>query len=527
VPSDIPIAGTDQVIPAASVETIQEVVEAFGQAARRAAEAGFDCIEFHAAHNYSPHAFLSPAFNKRQDEYGGSFENRARYLLECIRSIRKNIPDDMPLFMRIDAHDDYLENGLTIEDVIRFCLMAKEEGVDVLDISRGNISSAAIKYEVPPVDIPRGFNVENAARIKRETQMITIAVGRINDPAQADEIIASGKADMVVMGRAQLADPEFCNKAYRGDVDSIVRCIGCNQGCFDGFVSPDMPHITCLRNPALGREAEFALKQAEHPKTVVIAGGGMAGMEAAITLKQRGHEPILCEKSSELGGQFLLAGLAPRKKEMRDAAISRAQQTIKVGVDVRMNTEVDADLIKKISPDVVIIATGAKAAGFNIPGIDKPNVYSAYDVLSDRVDIHGDVIVVGGGLVGLEVAEYLAERKNNVTVIEALEGIGRDLGMFRKICVMESLYCYNIATMDKSRCIEIKDNALVIEKEGQLQELKCDYIVIAIGSQPVDYSEIENYCKKNRIPFYIIGDAAKPRRAIDAIEEAAEVARKV
>ncbi len=173
------------------------------------------------------------------DEYGGSLENRARFLLECIKSIRENIPEDMPLFMRIDAHDDCVEDGLTIEEVIQFCKWAKEAGVDVLDVSRGNFSSAAIKYEVPPVDVPRGFNVENAARIKKETGMITVAVGRINDPEQADEIIRSGKADMVVIGRAQLADPEFCNKAKNGNVDDIVRCVGCNQGCYDGFSNPD------------------------------------------------------------------------------------------------------------------------------------------------------------------------------------------------------------------------------------------------------------------------------------------------
>lgn len=212
---------------------------------------------------------------------------------------------------------------------------------------------------------------------------------------------------------------------------------------------------------------------------------------------------------------------------MREAAVSRAEQTYRAGVDVRLNTPVNSKVIEEISPDAVIIATGAEAARFDIPGIDRPNVCNAYDILSDRVRPSGDVIVVGGGLVGLEVAEYLAERKNNVTVIEALEGIGRDLGIFRKICVMESLYCYNIATMDQSKCVEITDNGLVIEKDGELQELKCDYVVIAIGAKPNDYGEIKSYCENRRIPFYIIGDAAKPRRAIDAIAEAAEVARKI
>lgn len=265
LPSDRQINSTDEVIPGASKETINEVIKAFGAAAKRAVEAGFDCIEFHAGHNYMPHAFLSPAFNKRTDEYGGSLENRARFSIECIKEIRNNIPEDMPLFMRVVAQDDYLENGLTIEDIIEFCKLAKVAGVDVLNVSRGNFSSAAIKYEVPPVDLPKGFNVANAERIKRETGMITIAVGRINDPAQADEIIGSGKADMVVIGRGQLADPEFCNKALAGNVEDIIKCVGCNQGCYDGFVSPDVPHITCLRNPALCRESEYALVKTTQP----------------------------------------------------------------------------------------------------------------------------------------------------------------------------------------------------------------------------------------------------------------------
>ena len=209
VPSETNLGGV--VVPGASKEKIAEIVKAFGEAAKRAVETGFDCVEFHAAHGYSPHSFLSAGINKRDDEYGGSLENRARYSLECLREIRKNIPKDMPLLMRIVAHDDYLEEGLSIEDIIEFCKMAKAEGVDVLDVSRGNAHSAGVKFEVPSIDLPRGFNVENAARIKAETGMTTIAVGRINDPKQADDIISSGKADMVVIGRGQIADAEFCN----------------------------------------------------------------------------------------------------------------------------------------------------------------------------------------------------------------------------------------------------------------------------------------------------------------------------
>ncbi len=283
VPDPMPVPGTEYTLPGASKELLGEISEAFGAAAKRAASAGFDCVEFHCGHNYSPHSFLSPAMNHRTDEYGGSLENRARYPLACIRAIRKNIPDSMPIFMRIDAHDDYLEGGLTAEEIIAFCKMAKEAGVDVLDVSCGNFITAAVKYEVPPIDIARGFNVENASKIRKATGMLTIAVGRINDPALAEDLLEQDRADMVVIGRGQLADAEFCNKAKEGREDEIVKCVGCNQGCYDGFVDPAMPHITCLRNPALGREREYALTPAQTSKTVLVVGGGMAGQVYLMT----------------------------------------------------------------------------------------------------------------------------------------------------------------------------------------------------------------------------------------------------
>ncbi|WP_426350052.1 FAD-dependent oxidoreductase [Alloiococcus sp. CFN-8] len=527
VPSDTNLGG--MICPGATVETIQEVVEAFGEAAKRAVETGFDCVEYHAAHGYSPHSFLSAAINKRTDEYGGSLENRARYSLECIKEIRKNIPDDMPLLMRIVAQDDYLENGLTIEDIIEFCKMAKKAGVDVLDVSRGNAHSAGIKYEVPAIDIPRSFNVDNAARIKKETGMTTIAVGRINSPEQAEEIISSGKVDMVVMGRAQIADPEFCKKAYSGDEDKIIRCIACNQGCVDRFMAPGNLSLSCLRNPAVGREKEYALKETAEPKKVLIAGGGMAGLEAAITLKQRGHMPTILEESDHLGGQFLLAGLAPRKEEMKEAAISRGAQAQSLGIDININTKVTTSLIEEYNPDAVIISTGGKPAKLNVPGKDLPHVLHSFDVMEEKETAKGNIVVIGGGLVGLEVAEYLSEKdgSNKITVLEMMDAVGKDLGVFRKICVMENLYMKGIQTIVNTKCMEIKETSVIVERDGEVQELPCDYVVIAIGSASNDYEELKSYCEGKKIPYYVIGDALKPRRAIDAIAEAAEIARAI
>jgi len=454
-------------------------------------------------------------------------ESRARYLLECIRSIRANVPEDYPVIMRISAHDDYLENGLTIEDLISFSLMAKEAGVDALNVSRGNSWGAAVKYEVPPIDLPRGFNVENAARIKKETGMLVMAVGRINDPQQAESIIAEGKADMVVMGRAQIADPDFCAKAASGRDEDIIRCIACDQGCVDRYTDPAYSHLSCLRNPAVGREKEFEPAMTDNPKRILIAGGGMGGLEAAIVLKNRGHEPILAEASDHLGGQFILAGIAPRKGEMGAAAVSRAFQAQKAGVDIRLNTTVSPALIDEVSPDVVIIASGATPAMLDIPGAQLPIVCNYADVLTGQSKLSGKVVVVGGGLVGIETAEYLAAQGCEVTVIEMLEGIARELGNFRMICVMENLYMAGIKTMDRTKAVEIKEDAVVVERDGEMSELPANAVVIAIGGACAPYDELSSYCESKSLPYYVIGDAKSPRRAINAIEEAAELARAI
>ncbi|WP_202708024.1 FAD-dependent oxidoreductase [Sporosalibacterium faouarense] len=530
IPSDTNVYG--KTIPGASLETIRDVVDAFGTAAKRAVEAGFDCVEFHVAHGYSPHCFLSAAMNKRTDEYGGSLENRARYSLEIIESIRKNIPEDMPLLMRVVSQDDYVEDGLTIGDIIKFCNMAKEAGVNVLDVSRGNkfpigTNNFGMKLEVPPIDVPKGFNVDNAARIKEETGMITIGVGRINSPDQAEEILDSGKTDMVVIGRGLIADSEFCKKAYDGEEDSIIKCVACNQGCYDRLTAREYRRISCMRNPAVGREKEFAIVKTNSPKKVLVAGGGLAGLEAAITLKLRGHEPILLEESGLLGGQFLLAGLAPRKGEMREAAISRGQQARKLGVDIRLNTKVTSDVLQEISPDSVIVATGAEPIKPNIPGTDFSHVVSSFDVLEGKVLPEGNVVIIGGGLVGLEVAEYISEKSksSNIAVVEMLDGVGKDLGLLRKVSVMENLASEGIKTMVSTKCSKINKDSVELEKGSETQKLSCDYVVIAIGSKSKKYDEIKQFCETNDMPYYVIGDAKKARRAVNAISEAAELSR--
>ena len=513
-------------IPGIDKVMIGQIVDCYGKAAARAVAAGFDCIEFHCAHNYLPHSFLSGGINHRTDEYGGSLENRARFPLECIRAIRTAMPEDMPLFMRIDAHDDCLENGMTIEDTIAFCKMAGEAGVDVLDVSRGNVISAASKYEVPPLDLPRGFNVDNAARIRRETGMVTIGVGRINDPQQAEDILEADKVDLVVMGRAQLADPDFCNKCKEGRVEDIDRCVGCDQGCLDGFADLNMPHITCLRNPAIGREAECAaaMKKTDAPKTVLIAGGGIAGMEAARALQQKGHHPILCEASGALGGQFMLAGKAPRKEEMSDAMVDMSRQVEKMGVDIRLNTPVTAELIRSVKPDVVFNCIGAEPLIPNIPGADLPNVANSHDVLAGKTQVSGKVVVIGGGMVGMEVAELLAEQGCTVTDLEMMKEFCADLGSARKICVTENIYKTGITPVTEVKVTAIQPGKVIGEKNGEQVEYPCDWAVLAIGSRKRDGSALESTCRELGIGYIALGDAAGARRAMNATREAFDAA---
>ncbi len=521
--SDMPM-GNGYTLPGIIIDQIKEVEECFGKAAKRAVEAGFDCLEFHCAHNYLPHSFLSGGINHRTDEYGGSFENRVKFPLECIRAIRANMPDDMPLFMRIDAHDDYLEGGLTIEEVIEFCKLAKAEGVDVLDVSRGNIISAGNKYEVPPIEIPHGFNIENAARIRQETGMLTIGVGRINTPELAEKYLEEDKVDMVVLGRAQLVDPEFLNKAKAGNVEDIDYCVGCDQGCLDGFADVSFPHITCLRNPAVGRELECKIEKVETPKTVLIAGGGIAGLEAAIILKQRGHNALVYEASDKLGGQFITAGMAPGKVEMKDAVIAMGKKAERLGAEIHLNTPVDADLIKEIKPDVVINAIGATPIVPNIPGVDKPFVVNSHDVLNGVTTVSGNIVIIGGGMVGLETAEYLAEQGCKVTNLEMLKEYCADMGSARKICMMEKVYMLGIQVNTEVKVTAVEDGKVIGEKNGETVEYPCDYVVVAVGSISRDGKELEEAANEIGADYKVVGDAVKARKALNATREAFDVA---
>ncbi|MDO4501305.1 MAG: NAD(P)/FAD-dependent oxidoreductase [Erysipelotrichaceae bacterium] len=523
LPDAMPLSA-EYTVPAITEERLLSVIEAYGEAARRAVEAGYDSIEFHCAHNYLPHSMLSGGLNHRTDNWGGSFENREKFPLECIKAIRKNMPEGMPLFMRIGCHDDMLEGGLTVEEVIRFCKDAKEAGVDVLNISRGNILTAATMYEVAPVDVPNGFNVSDAARIRKETGMLTMPCGRINTPEFAEKVLKNDDADLVVMARAQLADPNFCNKAKEGKLNAIKYCIGCDQGCYDYFCNalynPAIKHITCMRNPALLEEENMELKKAEKSKKVLIAGGGIAGIEAAADLLECGHTPVIYEASASLGGQFAIAGVAPRKDDFKYACDKAIKNIEDLGVEVHLNTVLNAETIKEVKPDAVIIATGSSSIKPNIPGIDADYVVDAHDLLRGKEVSGKTAVVIGGGLVGIECSEFLAEKGFTVSTVEMQDKVLTQLGQLRQIGTQMALAAEPITIMTETVCKEIKYNTVIVSKGEEELSLAADLVVVAVGSRSNDSSALQEACKELNIEYHVVGDANKPGLALAAIHQA-------
>ncbi len=530
IPSDMPVS-EEVTLPGMTKEDIAEITQAFADAAKRAVDAGYDVIEIHNGHSYLQHLFMNPAINRRTDEYGGSFENRILFPLEVIKAVRAVMPEDMPLSIRMDSRDDGFEQNLTIEDMIAFAKQAGACGVDILSVSRGNALTEAMKINVPPVDVPQGFNVSDAERIHRETGMLTAIAGRINHPEMADTILREGKVDLVVMARAQIADPEFCNKAKAGRTDEINYCIGCNQGCFDPNMIEENrytdTHITCLRNPAVGREKEYRFVKTETPKNVLIIGGGMGGLEAAYRLTMRGHHATLCEASDHLGGQFILAGETPRKGEFKQAALDNAARAQRVGADIRLNTPVTPEMIEQMKPDAVIIAIGAEPINIKLPGAEKKPVCNSHEVLGRKVKPEGVVGIIGGGMVGLETSELIASYGNKVKVIEMQPQLAADMGILRKWCTLENMQKEGIETFVGTRCVAITDEGILVEKDGEQSVIACDSVVMAIGSRSRSTDALKEKCEALGIEHYVIGDAVKARRALNATAEGAEIAYKI
>ena len=500
-----------------TVEEIKSLVEAYAQGARRAKESGFDAVELHGAHGYLIAQFMSAYANKRTDEYGGDLEGFLRFPLDIVHRARELVGPDYPILFRISG-DEAVPEGRTIDESVVVAKRLVEAGVDALHVSVGVYESSYLT-SAPPAMEP-GFNAAAAATIKQAVSVPVIVVGRVVTPAVAEDIISSGKADLVAIGRASLADPEFAVKAAEGRDEDIVKCLSCNEGCIDALMSK--PPITCTQNPALGREVEYASAGTANVKKVVVAGGGPAGLEAARTAALWGHRVTLYEKRDSLGGQALLAAMPPTKEVWLEVVRSRMKDLQRLGVEIRLGSELTPQLVKELSPDVLIVATGSAPLLPDIPGTERDNVVTAQDVLTGAL-VGPRVVVIGGGLVGCETADYLAQLGKDVTIVEMLRHTAQDISPGARYFLRRRLRERNVKMLTSTPVKAITDVGVVVSSDGEERTLEpVDTVVLATGARSVNDLE----AVKELVPeVYVIGDAASPGKMLQAVQQAAEVAR--
>lgn len=514
-PSPIPCPSMQEIPHALTVDEIHDLIEKFGDCALRAKKAGFDGIEIHGAHGYLIAQFLSLYSNKRTDEYGGNLLNRMGFALEIIANIRLKVGNNFPIIFRVSG-DELVPGGRNIEDTKAIAMILENAGVNALHVSAGVYGAGASHGIVPPAAISHGWIINLAGEVKKVVGIPVITVGRINDPWLAEAALASEKADLIAMGRASLADPELPNKVAAGRFDDINYCIGCMQGC-SGMINQNKP-ATCLVNPTLGKEAELQKTHAGVRKKILVAGGGPAGMEASIIASKRGHEVHLYEKTGQLGGQFYLAAMPPHKGEIAGFIHWQVEQLNKNGVTVHLHTELNEEIIDSLKPDVVIVATGSKPFVLDIPGIDRLNVVTAHDVLAGKSNPGQRVAIIGGGMIGAETANFLANNGKKVTIIEKLPEIARDVQARVRYFLMKELVENGVKIFTNTTVTMIDNDSLIIcQKEGDEEKIgSFDTVVVAAGVRPVNDLTAGLDSKVNLI---IIGDAKEVRTAMEAVAD--------
>ena len=517
-PSAIPSKGTVEMPKEMSIQEIQEIVHAFGNAAVRAKRAGFDAVELHGTHGYLLNEFLSPYTNKRTDAYGGSFENRLRFPLEVIKEVRSKIGETYPLIFRLCANE-YTEGGegISLDLAKKIAPRLVETGINILHITGGIHETR--DHIVQPLYYSQGYHAYLAEGIKQVVAATpVITAGSITDPYMADQILEEGKADLIAVGRGLIADPMFLKKTKGGRVEEIRRCIRCNE-CVGRLRSGC--RISCTVNPAVGKEAYDELRPAKKAKRVLVVGAGPAGMEAARILSIRGHEVTLCEKTDGLGGLLRISSIPPWKKDLLALLDWLKAQLGRSKVAVNLNTEVNPEYIARFNPDVLILSTGSTPSKPDISGIE--SAITAVDVLKG-VAVSDRVVICGGGLVGCEVAWYLAELNKKVTIVEMLDQIGMDMENASRMVILKKLHEHSadIVCNLKMEKIIPGEGIVGIDKVQTRREIRGDTVVLAMGFEP---NRTLFDIKDKSYEVYLIGDAKEPRRIIDAMREANHTAR--
>ncbi len=501
-----------------TLERIKEIVSEFAAAARRARQAGFDAVELQTGLGYLVSQFLSPRTNHRKDDYGGSKENRLRFLSEVVAAMQSELGDEVALTARMSATEQ-TEGGLTIDDGKELAQWLQEHGVSALHVVSGSACDSPPWY-YQHMAMPPGANAKLAREIRSAVQIPVVAAGRMGDPAEIEQVIGNGWADLVALGRPLVADPDLPRKMKDSHPELVLQCGGCLQGCLMGVKSG--AGIQCIVNPELGLEGE-PVQPATEPKSVLVVGGGPAGLTAARTAAERGHRVTLLERNEEtLGGQFALAHLAPGKQAMKrtlDSLIRIARQS---GAAIRTGEEAQVDRILADKPEVVVVATGAVPAIPKIPGMDHP--LTGEDVLTKKVKPGHKVLVIGGGLVGIETAEFLAEQGHEVTVVEMLGDIARDMEPIMRKITMLRLPKLPITILTETLVEAIEGSmAKVKDPSGTRTIGPFDSVVVAVGTRSDD--SLSDALRQAGLEVHIVGDASDLGQIFGAVQSAWKVAR--
>ena len=501
-----------------TTEEIYHLVDGYADAAERAWKAGADAVEVHMAHGYLVNSFLSPRTNKRVDEFGGCFENRMRFPRLIIEKIRERVGDRIAVLARINSSDEIL-GGNDVHDSAAIAACLEDYGVDALHVSR----SVHIRdeYMWAPTAVHGGFSADLVTEIKRAVTIPVITVGRFTEPQYAELLVREGRTDLVAFGRQSLADPEMPKKALEGRLEDMIPCIACLQGCVPSMYQGKP--LCCLTNPFLGHESE-QWKMAETSKKVMVIGGGVGGLCAAFVAAERGHSVTLYEAGHVLGGNMRLAAFPPGKGDITNMVRAYIHRCEKDGVRIVLGQEVTLELIRKENPDAVIVATGAKPLVLPIEGIDQPEILSGSAVLDGTCAPGKKVLVVGGGMVGCEIAALLGEQEHEVDVIELRGEIGADVIREHKIYLMKDFEQYRIGQITGAKvCRFYKDGVEYESADGTRQEARgYDSVVLAMGYR--SFNPFAGQIEKLGKEVYVIGDAHQARRALEATSEAYQAA---
>jgi 2,4-dienoyl-CoA reductase-like NADH-dependent reductase (Old Yellow Enzyme family) len=514
-PSAIPSPTMPQPCEEMSQERIGQVIAAYASAARRAREAGLDAVEVHGAHGYLVGQFLSPLSNQREDEYGGSDENRALFAIQVLEAVRREVGPGFPVLIRVSA-DELVRGGYDLAFMEWLAPSLAAAGADAIHASVG-IYSTPGNLTIPSMDTEAGFNLPRARAVKQVAGVPVIGVGRITDPRLADEAIGRGDADLISFARQHLTDPDFLAKAQRGDFDDIRWCLGCNQGCIERL-SFELKPITCTINPGCGREYEGSPPAASEPRKVWVVGAGPAGLSAAMAAREKGHEVEVFEREREPGGQLRSASKPPHKEALAAWTAWAVRQLENSGVDLHLGREVTKPMLDEGKPDVLVLASGALPAVPPIPGIRGDNVFDARDVLLGKVQLKDKAVILGAGYVGLETADFLIARGVDVTVLEKEEvpPVGQlkahDYWLNRRFRKAGGKLLLGTVV------IRIEPDAVVLVKDGRQQRLETVGIVVtALGA--LSQTSLLEIAEESGIPCQAVGDALSPRRLLEAVHE--------